>query len=270
MKNIFKTGLAMPSTPALRETIIEFIVESLQPYVDEKSLSVSELHLYIVCNDTAQEAAAEVAMYQDKPGKFKTALLERKLLNHFIQLNEGWFFEWQPVTADQLPANCIRKDNFALVVSRRGDRPAGNQVLKALVQVLTGQAEQDAYTLDPAQQLKFYIGRTKNPQLFSGKIQQNDIVFLGGDEPGYNELAGGPNLRVSRNHAYIAYDAGAGGWMLYPDKGGLPENGNKLKVHTSNDKVKWLHIHGVGHRLCDGDQIELGGAAILRFRLLQS
>jgi len=268
MKNIFKTGLAMPSTPALRETIVEFIVESLQPYVDEKALSVSGLHLYIICNNPAEVEAAELATYQDKPGKFKTALLERKLLNHFIQLNEGWLFECQPVTEDQLPVNCIRKNNLALIVSRRGDRPVSSQVLKGLVQVLTGQAEQDEYTLDPAQQLKFYIGRTRNPQLLSGKIQQNDIVFLGGDEPGYHEQQGSPNLRVSRNHAYIMYDAGAGGWMLYPDKGGLPENGNKLKVHTSNDKVKWLHIYGVGHRLCDGDQIELGGSAILRFRLL--
>jgi hypothetical protein len=269
MKNIFKTGLAMPSTPALRDNIIRFIVESLQPYVDEKGLSVSGLHFYIVCNDPAAEEAAQVAMYQDKPGKFKTEQLERKLLNHFIQLNEGWFFEWKPATEDRLPANCIRKDNFALIVTRQGDRPAGDHVSKALVKVLTGQAEKNEYILDPAQQLKFHIGRTGNPQLLSGKIQQNDIVFLGGDEPGYNELTGSPNLRVSRNHAYIVYDSRAGGWMLYPDKGGLPENGNKLKVHTGNDRVKWLHIHGVGHRLCDGDQVELGGTAILQFRIME-
>src|SRR3982074_148645 len=123
MKNIFKTGLLMPSTPVLREAIIGFIVESLQPYADEKGISVSGLHLYIVCNDAAQETAAQVAMYQDKPGKFKTDQLERKLLNHFIQLDEGWFFEWKLVTESQLPANCIRKDNFALLATRQGDRP---------------------------------------------------------------------------------------------------------------------------------------------------
>jgi hypothetical protein len=271
MKNIFKAGLAMPSTPALREAIIGFIVESLQPYVDEKSLAVSGLHLYIVCHDPAAEEAAQVALYQDKPDRFKTAQLERKLLNHFIQLNEGWFFEWKLVKDEaELPVNCIRKDNLALMVTRQGDRPVSDRVSKALVQILTGQAEQREYILDPALQLKFHIGRTKNPQLFSGRIQQNDIVFLGEDEPGYNELTGSPNLRVSRNHACIVYDSRAGAWMLYPDKGGLPENGNKLKVHTGNDRVKWLHIHGVGHRLCDDDQVELGGAVILRFQLLKS
>jgi DNA gyrase/topoisomerase IV subunit B len=48
----------IPSTQALREAIISFIIQSLQPYVDEKSLSVSGLHFYIVCGDQQQEEAA--------------------------------------------------------------------------------------------------------------------------------------------------------------------------------------------------------------------
>ncbi len=259
----------MPSTPAMREAIIGFIIEALQPYVDEKGLSVNGLRLYIGCNDAAQEEAAKLAVYADKPGKFKTRQLERKLLNHFIQLDEAWLFDCELVREDQLPANCIRKNNFALQVTRHGERPASSQGAKARVQVLSGQAAQAEYILDPAEQLKFRIGRTKNPQLASGKIQQNDIVFLGEDETGYEEQTGSANLRVSRNHAYIMYDSRAGGWLLYPDTGGLPENGNKLKVHTTNDKIKWLHIQGVAHRLCDGDQLELGGSAILQFALLQ-
>src|SRR4051812_269509 len=101
MKNIFKASMAMPSTPALREAITGFIIESLQPYADEKSMSVAGLHLYIACNDTAEEEAATLAVYADKPGKFKTEQLERKLLNHFIQLDEAWFFDCHFVTADQ-------------------------------------------------------------------------------------------------------------------------------------------------------------------------
>jgi len=258
----------MPSTPAMREAIIGFIIQSLQPYVDEKGLSVTGLHFYIVCSNREQEETARVALYMDRPGMFKTEQLERKLQNHFIQLDPGWFFEWHVVKDQQLPENCIRKANFGLNVVRSGE-PVTGHYSKAVVEVLTGQAGQSEYILDPHKQLKFYVGRTSTPQLFSGKIQQNDIVFIGRDEPGFNELTGSPNLHVSRNHALIIYDAGTNSWLLYPDKGGLPENGNKLKVHTNNDKVKWLNIYGVSHCLADGDKVELGGEAVLRFRLVQ-
>jgi hypothetical protein len=263
-----QVGSFMPSTPAMREAIIGFIIQSLQPYVDEKAVSVNGLYFYMVCNNREQEEAARVALYMDRPGMFKTEQLERKLLNHFIQLDPGWFFEWHVVKDQQLPENCIRKENFGLKVVRSGEQVAVGSCSKALVQVLAGQAAYSEYVLDPNKQLKFYVGRTSAPQLSSGKIQQNDIVFLGNDEPGFNELTGSPNLHVSRNHAYIVYDPKTGSWLLYPDKGGLPENGNKLKIHGDDDKVKWLNIYGVSHCLCDGDQVELGGEAVFRFRVL--
>lgn len=258
----------MPATPALREAITSFIIQSLQPYVDEKGLAIAGLHFYIVCNDAEQEAAARVALYLDRPGMFKSGYLERKLLNHFIQLDPAWFFECHIVQDEPLPGNCIRKNNFGLSVVRSGE-PVTSHYSKAMLEVLAGQAGQPSYTLDPKQQLKFYIGRTSNPQLASGKIQQNDIVFLGSDEPGFDEHKGAVNAHVSRNHAYIMYDAKTGSWLIYPDKGGLPENGNKLKVHSSNDKVNWLNIYGVPHCLTNGDQLELGGAAIIQFRLIE-
>jgi hypothetical protein len=221
----------------------------------------------MVCSDPEQAAVAEVALYTDRPGLFKTSQLERKLMNHFIQLDPAWFFEYHLVKEHQLPENCIRKDNFGLSVVRSGAAVTGHYS-KALLEILSGQAAQTVYTLDPEKQLKFCIGRTHTPQLSSGKIQQNDIVFLGHDDPEYNEQKGGNNGRVSRNHAYLLYDPKTGNWLLYPDSGGLPENGNKLKVHTSEDKVKWLNIYGVPHCLIDGDQVELGGSAVVRFRLL--
>ncbi len=257
----------MPATPALREAITGFIIQCLQPYVDEKGLAVAGLHFYIVCPTAEQEAAAQVALYTDRPGMFKKEQLERKLLNHFIQLDTDWYFECNLVKEDQLPAHCIRKGNFGLHVVRPGEKTQ-HHYSKAQVEILAGQAGQAVYELDPKQQTKFYIGRTNTPQLPSGKIQQNDIVFLGQEEPGYNELTGSPNGRVSRNHAYMLYDSKTGYWLLYPDRGGLPESGNKLKVHTKDDKVKWLNIYGVSHRLTDGDQVELGGSAVFRFREL--
>jgi hypothetical protein len=263
-----KPASFIPTTQVLREAITRFIIESLQPYIDEKSLSVSGLHFYIVCTSQQQEEAARVALYIDRPGMYKAEHLERKLQNHFIQLEPGWFFEWHIVN-DKLPEHCMQNGNFGLKVTGAGEH-AHEQYTKAFIQVLAGQAEYSEYILDPRKQLKFNIGRSKTPQLFTGKIQQNDIVFLAKGENGYNELTGNPNLRVSRNHAYIVYDPKSGHYLLYPDRGGLPDNGNKLKVHTGNDKIKWLNIYGVAHCLCDGDQVELGGEAVLRFQSMAS
>jgi hypothetical protein len=194
---------------------------------------------------------------------FKTEYLERRLVNHFIQLSPDWFFECH-VVKEELPENCIVQGNFGLKPVRAGERIT-DHYRKALVQVLSGQAEQSEYTLDPHQQVRFNIGRSKNPKLSSGKIQLNDIVFLAKEDAGFSEATGSPNLHVSRNHAYILYDPKADQYFLYPDKGGLPDNGNKIKIHTADDKIKWLNIYGVGHSLQEGDQIELGGEAILRF-----
>ena len=279
MKNIFsrtkkeipagdKTTPFIPATRATREAIIGFIIQSLQPYIDEKGLVIAGLDFYIVCSNHQQEEAARVALYADKPGLFKTEHLERTLANHFIELTPGWFFEGH-IVKDQLPENCMQKGHYGLRVTGAGE-PVTKHYEKARIEVLAGQTEHREYILDPGRQLKFYIGRSRSPQLSSGKIQQNDIVFLSRDEAGFDELTGSPNLRVSRNHACIVYEPGTGRYLLYPDKGGLPDNGNKLKVHTANESVKWLNIYGVAHWLCDGDQVELGGEAILRFRLLTS
>jgi hypothetical protein len=263
---LVQTGAFMPSTPALREGVIAFILQSLQPYVDEKGISIAGLHFYMLCKTPQEEEAARIALYTDRPGLFASTLLERKLLNHFIQLSSNWYFESHVVNDHKLPENCIRKENFGLHIVRAGE-PVTVHFSTAVLEVLAGQGERQVYTLDPHQQLKYCIGRTKTPQLSSGRIQANDIVFLGSDEPGFDERMGAPNNRVSRNHASIIFDTATGNWLLYPDKGGLPENGNKLKIHTAADKIKWLNIYGVSHSLADGDQVELGGEAILRFRI---
>src|ERR1700709_278393 len=51
------TGSFIPSTLSLRDSIIGFITQSLQPYVDEKSISIARLDFYVVCSNRAQEEA---------------------------------------------------------------------------------------------------------------------------------------------------------------------------------------------------------------------
>jgi hypothetical protein len=254
----------IPVTAVKRDAILGFIIQALQPYVDERSLSVAGLRLYVRCHSIAEEESARVALCTDKPNMFRNQYLQRKLLNHFIQLEPDWFFEYEIV--EELPAGCIREGNFALKIVRAGEHKQ-EHFSTAFIRVLAGQTEQQEYTLDPRIQVKYHIGRSKQPQLSSGKVRLNDIVFLGKEDAGFNETQGSANLCVSRNHAFILYDPATDKYLLYPDKGGLPDNGNKLKVHTADDKIKWLNIYGMAHVLQDGDQIELGGAAVLLFKM---
>jgi hypothetical protein len=255
--------LSIPATRAKREEIIRFIINGLKPYIDEKGHTIAGLRLYVVCNNKEGEETLQVALCADTPGMFQKEHLERKLVNNFIQLSGGWFFEHHLVK-DKLPDYCIAQGTMGLEVIRRG-QDFVQQYSTARLQVLVGKTEFPEYELNPQKQLKFSIGRTKHPQLTSGKIHTNDIVFWGQGEPEFDEQTANANLHVSRNHAYIMYNPQLDKFFLFPDKGGLPENGNKTRILTVDDKVKSLNVPGVSHELQNGDQIELGGAAILVF-----
>jgi hypothetical protein len=257
------TVLSIPASRAKREEITRFIINGLKPYIDEKAATIAGLRLYVLCNDKEQEEILRVALCTDNTGMFQKDHLERKLVNNFIQLADGWFFEYHFVK-DKLPEYCIIQGGMGLEVIRRG-QDFVQQYSTARLQVLVGKAEFPEYELNPQKQLKFYIGRTKNPQLPSGKIHKNDIVFWGQGEPQFDEHSASANLHVSRNHAYIQYNPQLDKFFLFPDKGGLPENGNKTRIYTTDDKVKMLNVPGVSHELQHGDQIELGGHAILVF-----
>lgn len=262
--NNVQPALSIPATRAKREEIVRFIINGLKPYIDEKGHTIAGLRLYVLCNNKELEETLQVALCSDTPGMFQKDHLERKLVNNFIQLSGDWFFEHHLVK-DKVPDYCITHGAMGLEVIRRG-QDFVQQYSIAKLQVLVGQAELPEYELNPQQQLKFNIGRTKSPQLTSGRIHTNDIVFWGSEDPLFNAQTGIANLHVSRNHAYIVYNPQLDKFFLFPDKGGLPENGNKTKIYTVDDKVKSLNVPGVSHELVDGDQIELGGSAILVFK----
>ena len=263
LRSQMQQALSIPATKSKREEIIKFIINGLKPYIDEKGHTIAGLRLYILCNNKESEETLKVALCDDTPGMFQKDHLERKLVNNFIQLAGGWFFEHHLVT-DNLPDYCITHGSMGLEVIRRG-QDLFQQYSVARLQVLVGQTAFPEYELNPKQQLKFNIGRTQHPKLSTGKIHTNDIVFWAQDDVGYDAQKGAANLHVSRNHAYILYNPQLDKFFLFPDKGGLPENGNKTRIYTTDDKVKSLNVPGVSHELQNGDQIELGGAAILVF-----
>ncbi len=253
----------IPAAAGYRDAVLRFILRSLQPFVDEKAAVIDGLRLFIRCKDMQEANLVQVALFLDKPGHFKEAILERHLLNHYINLSRGWFLDISIVEAD-FAEGLIVQEQLALDIVRPQHllSTAGST---AIIRTLSGQTEHNEYALDPGRQLKYYIGRSREPRLASGRIHPNDIVFVGADEPGFDQEKGKANLQVSRNHAMICFDARFKKYFLYPDKGGLPESGNKLKVFTRDEKVKQLSIEGVPHELHDGDQIALGGEAVLVF-----
>jgi hypothetical protein len=257
-----KADSPLPSAHVKREEIIRFIIDALQPYVDERSVSVEVLKLYVLCNTPEEEELAGIALYKQKPGFFREQELERKLLNNYVQLAKNWSFRFFLVTGS-LPDCKFKQGPLGLQVFTEAEKELNYS--PARISVLTGQAEQEEYLLDPVHKMKYFIGRGKNPTLPSGRRHTNDIVFLGKDEEGFDEAKGKSNLFVSRNHAIISFNPERNRYYLYADQGGLPENGNKTKLFKSNDRTERIDIPGVAHELENGDQIELGGDAKLLF-----
>lgn len=253
-----------PVANAKREELIRFILKGLLPYVDEKTRPIAGLRVYYKTADALETQIRKVALHLDEPAIFQQEYLERKLQNHFIPLDHVWFYEYVDVK-DEFPENIFVENDFGLEVLHRGQAGTGPYQMAKLT-IMRGLAEKKVYQLNPAEQLRFNIGRSKNPQLPSGKIQHNDIAFLEKTEMAADNEQGRYNQHISRNHAYIRFNPQSSKYMLYPDNGGLPENGNKLKIH-SGDHIKWLSIANVGHELHNGDQIELGGEALIQFNV---
>ncbi len=250
-----------PESAEKREAITSFIVNALKPYIDESGIAISALRLYIVCPDNAAQQTARIALHADKPGYFRTEKLDRKLRNNFIQLTDNWSFNYELVTV--LPDCIFKAGDFGLDVFMH--QHTGHHRVLATLRVLTGQTASDEYVLDSSSNKAYCIGRGFQPQLASGKLHTNDIVFLNREDPGFDEHRGKQNVYVSRDHALIVFSTVFNRFLLYADKGGLPESGNKTKIFKANNKIERVGIAEIGHELKNGDQIELGGGAKLLF-----
>jgi FHA domain len=258
-------SFSLPAANARREEVIGFIVKALEPYIDEKTQPIAGIRLYLKMSDAVDEQVTRVALHLDSPTVFQKEHLERKLSNYFIPLETYWTFECQLVKQD-FPEHIFVRGDLGLEVLHRGQALAGPYI-SARLKILSGKAEQEEYVLNGKDKLRFHIGRSRSPQLSTGKMQYNDIVFPGKDDPSFNESVYAANLHVSRNHAFIQFNPQMNKFYLYADNGGLPDNGNKTRIHTSNGEGKLIAMPGVGHELHHGDQIELGGKVLMLFLL---
>lgn len=252
-----------PPASMLREEIVAFIVNKLSAYQAESASDIRGLELFIRCVDAESVELAGVALYAAAPGKFREEL-HRKLTNNHIHLPANWTFSY--ASGEQLPEGFIyRQGDLGLNVLRA--EQVQNDASPARLEALAGQLAQDAYTLNPLRSQGYAIGRGASPRLDSGRTHRNDICFLEPDDPRFDPVGGAVNQFVSRNHAFIRFQPDQNKYFLYADRGGLPQSGNKIKLLKANGQVERVYIPEVGHELQDGDQIELGGQAILQFTI---
>jgi len=253
----------LPRAPQKREAIYRFIVEKLTPYANEKEGAPIGLHLWVLCHSAEEEELARVALYANQPGQFQSEL-DRHLANQYIRMPANWPFEAQ-IVRDKLPADSTyRQGDLALtVLHRSAPTPVSKGLALMRVRALIGQLAEESYRLDPASKPEYCVGRGRTVQTASGRVRTNDIIFLDANDPAFDPQAGDANLAVSRQHATIRYDAAHRAFRLFADPGGLPANGNKIKILRANGTIERADMPGMGYTLAAGDQIELGGEAKL-------
>lgn len=256
----------LPPAPLKRKEICRFIIQSLNPYIDEPEIFGSGLKLFLVYNTPEELELLKVALYANTPNKFKDAELQKDLADNYIKLTNNWKFEYE-FCLGELP-NCRFSDRkFGLeILENIKTEPLKVESFVAKIEVLDGQTSQKKYILNFKEKQEFRIGRGYNPRLATGRTRQNDIVFLPQDDANFDSTKEQSGLSVSRNHATIKFDAEQQKYFLFVDEGGLPQNNNRTKILRENNTSVKLQVLGMPYELTIGDEIELGDGALLSFQ----
>ncbi|MBL7762817.1 MAG: FHA domain-containing protein [Chitinophagaceae bacterium] len=257
MKDI---AAGLPPASKKREEIIRFIIHGMAAYVNERKTGIKGIRLYILTKSKEEENLVRIALYAEKPGAFKEEELERKLSDHYINPDAGWYFEFETVP-DHIPECQYRNDSMGLDIIK--ESIIKNNFSRGRVTILSGQAEHEEYLLDPAIKSKYKIGRGKNPVLTTGMMHSNDIVFIAKEEEGFDETKGAANLTVSRFHASIIFKPEQNKFYIAAEAGGVA---SKTKLFSENGKMIRLQVPGALHELADNDQAELGGSVRILFK----
>ena len=255
MFNFFKQGTDSHPQDAkvLRDSLLRFLKETLQQLEGGEGRYINGLQLFVACPD-AQRYMYEAAVYQQEPGRFQSDV--QKIADDFaIDLPPSWTL--QTTFVDSLPPEAIKSTDLDVALLIRTPSASQQTVTTGYIRVLSGEAEQQAYTITSNNGV-VTIGREKTAQADDGFVRINTIAF-----PAKSSSEG--NKFVSRQHAHIEWDNGAGCFMLFADEGGVPPR-NKVKIRSvgAPNPIK-LHSVDVGHPLQEADQIVLGESAVLEF-----
>ena len=255
MFDFLKTGSAShpQDVKRLRVTLLQFLKETLQQVESGEGQHIKGLQLFVACPDERKHLY-EAAIYLQEPGRFQAEV--QKLADDFaIDLPAAWTLDVPFV--ESLPPGAIKSQVLDVALFVRTRSASVYAPATAYIRVLRGEAEKNIYTLT-ATDGPVTIGREKKVQVANGFIRVNTIAF-----PAQSDYEG--NRYISRQHAHIDWDRGAGGFILFADEGGVPPH-NKVKIRSAGaDTPSKLHATQIGHPLQEGDQIVLGESVVLEF-----
>lgn len=258
MFDFFKEGSGShpPDAKGLRAALLRFLKEALQQVEGGEGRHIKGLQLFVACSGP-QQHLYEAAMYYQEPGRFRAEV--QKIADDFaIEVPDSWTMDISFV--DTLPPEAIKSPTLPVALFMRTRAASVHAVTTAHIRVLSGEAEKDAYTFTSTGGA-ITIGREKKAQADDGFVRINTIAF-----PAKSDQEG--NRYVSRQHAHIEWDGGAGCFMLFADEGGVPPR-NKVKIRSAGvDNPVKLHSTQIGHPLQEADQIVLGESAVLEFSYL--
>jgi hypothetical protein len=255
MFDFFRDGLASHTQDAkgLRASLLRFLKESLQQVEGGEGRYIKGLQLFVAC-PFSQQHLYEAALYHQEPGRFQ-AEVQRIADDFAIELPATWTLETAFV--ESLPPEALKDSALGAGLVIRTRAASGQSLTTAHIRVLSGEAEKEAYTFTSTDGA-ITIGREKKVQADDGFVRINTIAF-----PAKSAQEG--NRYVSRQHAHIEWNGGAGCFMLFADEGGVPPR-NKVKIRSTGADIPIkLHSTHVGHPLQEADQIVLGESAVLEF-----
>ena len=239
----------------IRAALLQFIKDQLQKAEGGEGNNIRGLSLYITCS-AEEKHLYESAVYIDDENRFKEEEVQKIADDYAIDLPENWTMEIFFVK--EAPPEAIKAPNVdAALFTSTKKKPKVFTTATAIIRVLNGEAEKEAYTIHSTSG-KINIGRERKVQTVDGFYRENLIAFPSSSK---NES----NRSVSRQHAHIEWDAEAGAFYIFADEGGIPPY-NKMKVRAEGGIPVKLQTTQIGHRLQEGDQVILGESALLEFR----
>lgn len=258
MLDLFKKNdeKATQDVKTIRHQLLQFIKDQLRKWEGGEGNNIKGLQIF-TAPEESDKGVYEGALYFDAPEQLKEEV-QRIADDYSIALPANW--ELEMLFVDELPKEAVKAENLpvAIYVSTK-KQPQLTKATTAYVKVLSGEAEEELYTLT-ANGGKVCIGRDKKAQTEDGFMRENTIAF-----PGDKHQS---NKYISRQHAHIEWNKEAGAFYLYADVGGLPPR-NKTKLRTAGGDLIKLQTTQIGHPLEEGDQILLGESALLKFTYTQ-
>src|SRR5687768_7936048 len=137
----------------IREALLSFIKEQLSKAEGGEGGNIKGLQLFIACSEE-EKHLYESAVYWEEENRFKEEV--QKIADDYaIDLPAEWTM--QILFAPDMPQQVIKATNMKVGLFVKTTKQSLRKEAKAAIQVLTGTAEQDAYSISSTDE-KIYIG----------------------------------------------------------------------------------------------------------------